>query len=58
MSKGSTYRPLNKKKFDENYERIFRKNDQNNKQEEDKLETKRNDDQDQAYKVNPTIDVI
>ena len=25
MSKGSTYRPVNKKKFDENYQEIFRK---------------------------------
>jgi len=30
MSKGSTYRPVNKKKYDENYEKIFRNKSNHN----------------------------
>ena len=34
MSKGSTYRPINKKKFDENFDRIFRKKKTKGKNED------------------------
>ena len=37
MSKGSTYRPNNQKKYDENFDRIFKKKDDLKNDKDDSL---------------------